>query len=85
VEVTEGHPASLGPFETTELKLYLADSTYKQDVGIKKNIGVPIKRCPSLIEFVIVDVPEDPITHIIIGRPFLRTSKALTNWWTDII
>jgi hypothetical protein len=40
---------------------------------------VHIKWCPALIEFVIVDMPEDAIAPIILGRPFLRTVKALIN------
>ena len=69
----------LGPFKTTELRLHLADSTYKQAVGIKDNIVLEIKGCPALIDLVIVDMPEDPIAPIILGRPFLRTIKALIN------
>jgi hypothetical protein len=70
---------NLGSFEITELKLHLADSTYKQAVGIKHNVLVQIKWCPALIEFVIVDMPEDVIAPIILGRPFLRMAKALIN------
>jgi hypothetical protein len=70
---------NLGPFEVTELKLHLADSTYKQAVGIKENIDVNIKECPVLIDLVIVDMSEDPITPIILHRAFLRTIKALIN------
>jgi hypothetical protein len=33
----------MGPFRTTELRLHLADSTYRQVVGIKDNIVVEIK------------------------------------------
>jgi hypothetical protein len=55
--------------------LHLADSTYKQAVGIKDNIVVQIKNCPALIDLVIVDMPEDPIAPIILGRPFLRTVR----------
>ena len=70
---------NLEPFVTTELRLHLANSTYKQVVGIKENIVVEIKGSPALIDLVIVDMPEDPITPIILGRPFLRTIKALIN------
>ena len=69
----------MGPFKTTELILHLADSTYRQAVGIKDNIVVEIKGCPALIDLVIVDMPEDPIAPIILERPFLRTIKALIN------
>ena len=38
-----------------------------------------IKGCPALIDFVIVDMPEDATAPIILGRPFLRTINALIN------
>jgi hypothetical protein len=49
---------NLGSFQMTELKLHLADSTYKQAIGIKENIVVQIKGCPTLTDFVIVDMIE---------------------------
>ena len=59
--------------------MHLADSTYKQAIGIKENTLVYIKGCPALINFVIVDMPKDTVAPIILGRPFLRTIKALIN------
>jgi hypothetical protein len=70
---------NLGPYETTEMRLHLADSTYKKVVGLKQNIVVEIKGCPAFIDLVIVDIPEDPIAPIIISRTFLRTIKSLIN------
>ena len=59
--------------------MHLADSTYKQVVGIKQNTLVYIKGCLPLIDFIIVDMLEDATAPIILGRPFLRTIKALIN------
>ena len=69
----------MGDYNITELKLHLADLTLKQAVGIKENIVVQIRGSPALLDLVIVDMPEDPIAPIILGRPFLRTIKALIN------
>jgi hypothetical protein len=55
------------------------DLTYKQAVRIKENIVVEINGCPSLIDLVIVDMPEDPTAPIILVRSFLRTIKSLIN------
>ena len=38
-----------------------------------------IKGCPALIDFVIVDMPEDSSAPIILGHPFIRPIKALIN------
>jgi hypothetical protein len=70
---------NLCSFKVTKLKLHLADSTYKKVVGIRENIVVNVKGCLTLIDLVIVDMPEDVNAPIILGRPFLRTIKALIN------
>ena len=70
---------NLGTFNITELKLHLADSTYKLASGIKENIVVQIKDSPVLIDLVVVGMREDRIVSTILGRPFLRTVKALIN------
>jgi hypothetical protein len=70
---------NLGSFKLTKLKLHLADSTYKQAIGIKENIVINVKGCPALIDLVVVDMLEDANTPIILSRPFLRTLKALIN------
>ncbi|XP_071704632.1 uncharacterized protein [Rutidosis leptorrhynchoides] len=33
-------------------------------------------------DFVVVDMPKDKVVPIILGRPFLATAGALTDWWT---
>jgi hypothetical protein len=70
---------NLGSFKLTKLKLHLADSTYKQSVGIEENIVVNVKGCLALIDLVVVDILEDVNVPIIRGRPFLGTIKALVN------
>jgi hypothetical protein len=46
---------------------------------MKDKIVVETKGSPVLIDLVIVYMTEDPTTHIILGRPFLRNIKALIN------
>ena len=70
---------NLGSYNITDIKLHLADSTFKQAVGINENIVVQIKESLALLDLVIVDMPKDPIAPIILGRPFLRTNKAWIN------
>ena len=66
-------------FVTTEIKLNMANSTFMQAVGIKHGVIIQINDCLVMIDIVIVDMPEDPIAPIILGRPFLRTIKATIN------
>ena len=70
---------NLGPYNTTEIRLNMANSTFTQAVGIKHGVIIQINDCPIMIDLVIVDMPEDPVAPIILGRPFLRTIKAVIN------
>jgi hypothetical protein len=70
---------NLGPYATTEIRLNMANSTFSQAVGIKHGVIVQINDCHVMIDLGIVDMPEYPITPIILGRPFLWTIKAVIN------
>uniref|UniRef100_A0A8R7VAG5 Aspartic peptidase DDI1-type domain-containing protein n=1 Tax=Triticum urartu TaxID=4572 RepID=A0A8R7VAG5_TRIUA len=70
---------NLGPYATSEIILNMANSTFTQVAGIKHGVIVQINDCPVMIDLVIVDMPEDPIAPIILGRSFLRTIKAMIN------
>uniref|UniRef100_A0A8R7QMN2 Aspartic peptidase DDI1-type domain-containing protein n=1 Tax=Triticum urartu TaxID=4572 RepID=A0A8R7QMN2_TRIUA len=70
---------NLGPYASTEIIFNMANSTFTRAVGIKHGVIVPINDCLVMIDLVIVDMPEDPIAPIILGRHFLRTIKALIN------
>jgi hypothetical protein len=70
---------NLGPFVISEMKLNMADSTYTQVVGIKHGVIIQVYGCTAIIDLAIVDMPEDHIVPIILGRPFLRTIKATIN------
>ena len=70
---------NLGPFVNNEIILNMANSSFTQAVGIKHGVVIQINDCPVMIDLVTVDMPEDPIAPIILGRPFLRTIKATIN------
>lgn len=60
----------------SEIKLNMGDSTYTQTVGIKHGVIIQLYGCPATIDLVIVDMPEDHIAPIILGRSFIRTIKS---------
>uniref|UniRef100_A0A8R7P0D4 Aspartic peptidase DDI1-type domain-containing protein n=1 Tax=Triticum urartu TaxID=4572 RepID=A0A8R7P0D4_TRIUA len=71
---------NLGPYETTEIILNMANSTFTRvAIDIKHGVIVQINGCTAMIDLVTVDMPEDPIAPIIFGRPFPRTVKAVIN------
>ena len=57
----------------------MTNSTFTQALGIKHGVIVQINDCLVMTDLVMVDMPEEPISPIILGRPFLRTIKAVIN------
>ncbi|GJS49723.1 reverse transcriptase domain-containing protein [Tanacetum coccineum] len=47
--------------------------------GIAKDVFVPVGKFTFLADFVIVDYGSDPRVPLILGRPFLRTARALID------
>nr|GEU84454.1 hypothetical protein [Tanacetum cinerariifolium] len=66
----------LGVLAHTMLNIELADRTIKHPRGIAKNVLVRIGKFIFLIDFVILDIPEDDDVPLILGRPFLSTAHA---------
>ncbi|GJY83875.1 putative reverse transcriptase domain-containing protein [Tanacetum coccineum] len=66
----------LGELAHTKLTVELADKTVKYPKGIAKNVLVGISKFIFLVDFIILDMPEDIKVPLIFGRPFLSTSHA---------
>ncbi|GJR50180.1 putative reverse transcriptase domain-containing protein, partial [Tanacetum coccineum] len=66
----------LGELAHTKLTVELADRTVKYPKGIAENVLVGIAKFTFLIDFIILDMPEDIKVPLILGRPFLSTSRA---------
>ncbi|GKE74479.1 gag-pol polyprotein, partial [Tanacetum coccineum] len=66
----------LGKLAHTKLTVELADRTVKYPKGIAKNVLVGIGKCIFLVDFIILDMPEDVKVPLILGRPFLSTAHA---------
>ncbi|GJW36849.1 gag-pol polyprotein [Tanacetum coccineum] len=66
----------LGELAHTKLTVKLADRTVKYLKGIAENVLVGIGKFVFLIDFIILDMPEDIKVPLILGRPFLSTAHA---------
>ncbi|GJU35631.1 putative reverse transcriptase domain-containing protein [Tanacetum coccineum] len=66
----------LGKLTHTKLIVELADRTVKYLKGIAKNVLVRIGKFTFLVDFIILDMPEDIKVPLILGRPFLSTTRA---------
>ncbi|GJR63869.1 mitochondrial proton/calcium exchanger protein-like protein isoform X1 [Tanacetum coccineum] len=66
----------LGELAHTRLTVELADRTVKYPKGIAENVLVGIGKFTFLVDFIILDMPEDIKVPLILGRPFLSTARA---------
>ncbi|GJY56888.1 putative reverse transcriptase domain-containing protein [Tanacetum coccineum] len=69
----------LGELAHTRLTVELADRTVKYPKGIAKNVLVGIGKFVFLLDFIILDMPEDIKVPLILGRPFFYTARAKIN------
>nr|GEX19115.1 hypothetical protein [Tanacetum cinerariifolium] len=69
----------LGELAPTKLIVELADRTVKHPKGIAKNVLVWIDKFVFPVDFIVLDMPEDIKTPLILGRPFLSTAHAKTD------
>ncbi|GJU27248.1 DNA-directed DNA polymerase, partial [Tanacetum coccineum] len=76
---------SLGEPKATRMSLELADRSIQYPRGIAKNVLIKVDKFVLPIDFVILDMPEDSRVPIILGRPFLATSRAMIDVFNKII
>ncbi|GJZ63325.1 reverse transcriptase domain-containing protein [Tanacetum coccineum] len=63
----------------TRMILELADRTISTPTGIAEDVFVKVGTFFFLTNFVVVDYIADPRVPLILGRPFLRTARALID------
>src|SRR3954468_19191756 len=66
----------LGKISESETKLKFADHTIKKSYGIAEDVLVEIDKFVFPVDFHIMDIHEDEETPILLGRPFLLTSRC---------
>ncbi|GJT48919.1 reverse transcriptase domain-containing protein [Tanacetum coccineum] len=64
---------------STQMTLELANREICTPVGIARDVFVPVGKFTFPANFVIVDYESDPRVPLILGRPFLRTARALID------
>nr|GEX32565.1 reverse transcriptase domain-containing protein [Tanacetum cinerariifolium] len=63
----------------TRMTLELANRAICTPDGIARDVFVPVGKFTFLADFVVVDYESDPRVPLILGRPFLRTTRALID------
>nr|GEZ90875.1 reverse transcriptase domain-containing protein [Tanacetum cinerariifolium] len=64
---------------STHMTLVLANRAICTPAGIARDVFVPVGKFTFPAHFVIVDYESDPRVPLILGRPFLRTARALID------
>nr|GEX40733.1 reverse transcriptase domain-containing protein [Tanacetum cinerariifolium] len=64
---------------STRMNLELANRAICTPAGITRDVFVPVGKFTFPADFVIVDYESDPRVPFILGRPFLRTARALID------
>nr|GEU60827.1 reverse transcriptase domain-containing protein [Tanacetum cinerariifolium] len=76
---------SLPELTPTRMTLELADRSITHPKGVAKYVFVKVGRFHFPTDFVVVDFEADPRVPLILGRSFLRTSRALIDVYGEEI
>nr|GFD32432.1 reverse transcriptase domain-containing protein [Tanacetum cinerariifolium] len=63
----------------TQMTLELANRAICTPNGIARDVFIPVGKFTFLADFVVVDYESDPRVPLILGRPFLRTARAIID------
>ncbi|GKC11650.1 reverse transcriptase domain-containing protein [Tanacetum coccineum] len=69
----------------TRMTLELANRSITHPMGIAEDVVVRVDGFTFLTDFVVVNFVPDPRVAIILGRPFLRTAKALIDLYEETL
>ncbi|GJR21482.1 hypothetical protein Tco_0970009 [Tanacetum coccineum] len=64
------------PYQTN---LTMADNTKAKVMGEVKNVRIQIGYQAYVVDLLILDIPVDPELPLLLGRPFLRTCRAIID------
>ncbi|GJS56752.1 reverse transcriptase domain-containing protein [Tanacetum coccineum] len=73
----------LGALTSTRITLELANRSITHPMGIAEDVVVRVDGFTFLADFVVVNFEPDPRVPIILGRHFLRTTKALIDLYEE--
>ncbi|GKA59175.1 reverse transcriptase domain-containing protein [Tanacetum coccineum] len=65
----------------TCMTLKLVDRSISRRIGIAKDVNIKVGVFQLLADFVVVDFEPDPRVHLILGRCFLKTGRALIDMY----
>ncbi|KAL2531691.1 Uncharacterized protein Adt_05042 [Abeliophyllum distichum] len=69
----------LGKVKATSVSLQLADRSIKYPRGVVEDVLIKVDKFFFPVDFIVLDIEEDRNMPVILGRPFLATSRALID------
>ncbi|GJY93329.1 hypothetical protein Tco_0509111, partial [Tanacetum coccineum] len=69
----------LGDPRPYQMNLTIADNTQAKAMGEVKNVMIQIGYQAYVVDLLILDIPVDPKLPLLLGRPFLRTCRAIID------
>ncbi|KAL2498198.1 Aspartic peptidase domain containing protein [Abeliophyllum distichum] len=69
----------LGKVKATTVSLHLADRLIKYPRGVVEDVLIKVDKFFFLVDFIVLDIEDDRNMAVILGRPFLATSRALID------
>ena len=69
----------LGEVKSTTICLQLADRSIKYPRGVTEDVLVKVDKFIFPADFIVLDMDEDEVIPLILGRPFLATGRTLID------
>ena len=69
----------MGELRPTKMSVQLANRSVKYPVGILEKVPVQIGQFYIPTYFIIMDIRDDSVTHIVLGGPLLATAGAIID------
>ncbi|GJY59397.1 reverse transcriptase domain-containing protein, partial [Tanacetum coccineum] len=76
---------SLSELTSTRMTLELVDRSITRPKGVAEDVFVKVGKFNYPADFVVIDYDADPRVLLILGRPFLRTARALIDVYGEKI
>ena len=73
----------VGKLQPLFIELRLADGSVRRPHGVVEDVIVKVENCYFLVDFIMIDMKsmkDFTDSPIMLGRPFLATAKAITDW-----
>ncbi|GJZ07511.1 reverse transcriptase domain-containing protein [Tanacetum coccineum] len=69
----------ISKLKPTRMSIQLADRSIKYPIGVCENLLVKVSKFIFPVDFVVLEMDEDELVPIILGRPILATARAVID------